>query len=107
MADETSPINGNGITKYKVEELVKSVSDLTKRVEELEKELISTRIERAKEITTAKEDVERKVDELKEDVGDIQVELATIGSRLTLFQGAQAIFTTIAGVVASIVGRLP
>src|SRR5512139_1091398 len=106
MADETTPVNGNGITKYKVEELLKTVSDLTKRVEQLEKGLIAIPIDRNKAIEETKSEICESVDDIKEDIKEIEIEMTKINSRLTIFQGAQAIFTTIAGVIASIVGRV-
>lgn len=104
MVNETSPVDGNGLTKYKVEELLKNVSDLQKRIETLEKDLIESRLERERIIATTKANLDKDLNDIKEDVNDVKVDLATIGTRLTLFQGAQAVFTTIAGVVASIVG---
>lgn len=106
MADETTSINGNGVTKYQVGELLKTVSDLTKRVEELEKGLIAVPIDRNKVIEETKSEICDSVDGVKEDIKDLEIEMTKINSRLTMFQGAQAIFTTIAGVIASIVGRV-
>lgn len=98
MAEDISP--NNGLTKYRQDALEKTVADLLKRVESLEKDLIATRLEREKNINAAK-------DEVEDEITDLKVEMAKLSSRLTIFQGIQATFTTIAGVVASILGRLP
>jgi prefoldin subunit 5 len=46
-------------------------------------------------------------DDLEERVRELERELGKLQERMTMFQAAQAIFTTIAGTVAAFIGRIP
>lgn len=46
------------------------------------------------------------IESLTKSVGELQVDIARLQERMTIFQAAQAVFTTIAGVAAAFVGRL-
>jgi len=45
-------------------------------------------------------------DELEKRVKDLEIEVAKLQERMTLFQAAQAAFTTIASAIAVIFGRM-
>lgn len=51
-------------------------------------------------------DCKREKDELEERVRLLELEVGKLQERMTLFQAAQAVFTTIASAVAVIFGRM-
>lgn len=53
------------------------------------------------------DDQQDDIDELKDRIGKLEIELGKMQERITIFQAAQATFTTIAGVIAAFIGRIP
>jgi predicted nucleic acid-binding Zn-ribbon protein len=53
------------------------------------------------------DDQQDDIDKLKDRIGKLEIELGKMQERITIFQAAQATFTTIAGVIAAFIGRIP
>jgi hypothetical protein len=77
-------------------------------IRDRQKELVSTTNELREDLLTLRGDVvtQEKFDRLLEKVGEIDKQVTALKERLTIYNLAQATFTTIIGAVAAVLGVL-